>query len=190
MTKLLPLVFYPDKRLETVSEEVKEVNAEIKENLAELELARQKYHGSGLAGVQIGIMKKILVIDHDSFSRYEGEPERAPINKPLFMINARIIETNKEFTVLDEGCLSLPGIDVDVSRPSYVKAEYLDENGEKQIIEAEGILAKCIQHEIDHTNGIVTLNYVKSPLKRDMLAKKIAKYLRLHTDCSCPTHQH
>ena len=190
MTKLLPLVIYPDKRLETASAEVDSVTSEIQENLKEMELAMFEYGGIGLAAVQVGIMKKLIVINHDEIVTRENEPKRPLLNKTLFMVNAKVLELGKEKTTLSEGCLSLPSIEADVERPSYVKAEYIDEHGEKKIIEAEGLLGKCIQHEIDHTNGKIILQYVKSSLKKDMLIKKLIKYKTAHTDCSCPSHKH
>ena len=120
--------------------------------------------GIGLAAVQIGILKKLIVID---ISR-ENE------KNPLFLINPKITFKSKTRSIYEEGCLSLPGYFAEVERPAECHLEYLDYYGKKKELKADGLLSTCIQHEVDHLNGILFIDYL-SKLKRDMIIKKLIK---------------
>jgi peptide deformylase len=186
---ILPLVIYPDLRLVTASESVKQVDDNIRGLLDKMKDALFEYRGAGIAAVQLGIMKRLVIIDHDGIldkKPNDANGSAAKLGHPLFMVNAEIIEASDEISVLNEGCLSLPVIDVDVERPVKVKVKYLDYNGKEQVIESDHVvLAKCLQHEIDHTNGILIIDYIKSLLKKSMAIKKLQKYKKSHTDCEC-----
>ena len=121
--------------------------------------------GIGLAGVQIGILKRLIVID---VSRDEEK------KSPLFLINPEIISKSSNTSVYEEGCLSLPGYFAEIERPAECQIEYLDYHGKKKKMKASGLLATCIQHEVDHLNGILFIDYL-SKLKRDMVIKKLIK---------------
>ena len=121
--------------------------------------------GIGLAAIQIGVPKRLLVIDVAK----KDEPKQ-----PQIFINPVIIEQSKEKAVYEEGCLSIPEYYEEVERPSHIKVRYLDDKGAEQTIEADGLLATCLQHEIDHLDGKLFIDYL-SKLKRDRVMKKFAK---------------
>ncbi len=144
------------------------VKAEDKEALRDLIPAlyatMYKAPGIGLAAPQVGRLLRLLVIDL--------KPEGTPT--PLTMINPEIVAKSEELATREEGCLSLPDQYAEVTRPARIKARYEDESGMRREIAAEGLLAACIQHEIDHLNGVLFVDYL-SPLKRNMLLRKLAK---------------
>ena len=121
--------------------------------------------GIGLAAIQVGIPKRIIVLD---IEQKEGK------KNPLFFINPEIIEKSKNLSTYEEGCLSVPDQFAEIDRPNKCEVEYLDYNGKKEILKAEGLLATCIQHEIDHLEGILFIDYL-SKLKRSMIVKKLSK---------------
>ncbi len=121
--------------------------------------------GIGLAAIQVGVPRRILVID---VSR-EGEEKQ-----PQVFINPRIVNSSDERSVYEEGCLSIPDYYAEVERPATVSVEYLDRDGKERIVEADGLLATCLQHEIDHLNGVLFIDYI-SRLKREMVIKKFTK---------------
>jgi peptide deformylase len=177
---ILELVIYPDKRLKQVSERVSGVDEEIRKNFDQLTAGMKHYRGIGLAGVQVGIMKDIFVVDHDYIIENHDkdlEPRRQPMGKLLCMANAEIIEKSDELFEVEDGCLSIPGVWAKLKRPKSIKVKYLDYDGKEQLMEAHGLLAFCIQHEHDHTQGRLFIDYF-SPLKRQMLVKKMEKYLK------------
>ena len=121
--------------------------------------------GIGLAAIQIGIPKRIIVMD---ISRNENE------KKPMYFVNPVIKNINTEKARYEEGCLSVPDQFAEIERPNTCEVEYLDYNGQKQLIKAEGLLATCIQHEMDHLEGILFIDYL-SKLKKSMIIKKLSK---------------
>ena len=128
--------------------------------------------GLGLAAVQVGVPRRMITIDVA-----RREDENAP-RAPIFLINPELLWTSDDTAVHGEGCLSIPEYYADVERPARVRVAYLDRNGEKQEIEANGILAVCLQHEIDHLHGKLFIDYL-SKLKRDMVVKKFTKQAKL-----------
>ena len=122
--------------------------------------------GIGLAAIQIGILKRLVVID------ISKEKEK---RKPIFLVNPEIIYRSKETSVYEEGCLSLPGQFAEVERPAECSVKYIDYFGKDKELKANGLLATCIQHEIDHLNGILFIDYL-SKLKKDMIIKKLVKH--------------
>ena len=121
--------------------------------------------GIGLAAVQVGILKRVIVID------VSKDKEK---KDPFFFINPEIVSKSKNTSTYEEGCLSLPGYFAEIERPAECHVKYIDYHGKKKEIKATGLLSTCIQHEIDHLNGILFIDYL-SKLKRDMIIKKLTK---------------
>jgi peptide deformylase len=166
---LLPIITAPDSRLEAVSTPVEAVTDEVRRQLDDMLETMYAAPGIGLAAIQVGIPKRMLVID---VSR-EGEDKQ-----PLYIVNPEFTWLSDEDKVYEEGCLSLPEQYAEVARPAEVKIEYLDYNGEKQELHADGLLAVCLQHEIDHLDGILFVDHI-SALKRNMILRKLLKQKRL-----------
>ena len=122
--------------------------------------------GIGLAAVQIGILKRLIVIDIS-----KDEKKKAP----LFLINPEIIKKSDDTSIYEEGCLSLPGQFAEIERPAECFLKYIDLNGQEKELKAKGLLSTCIQHEVDHLNGVLFIDYL-SKLKKDMIIKKLAKH--------------
>jgi peptide deformylase len=165
--ELLPILYVPDPRLRARAKPV-EPNDPRVPALAERMLATMyKAPGIGLAGPQVGEMLRLVVID----LRPEDQPQ------PLVLVNPEIVAAGKDLATREEGCLSLPGQFADVTRPARVKARWTDLSGARQEIEAEGLMAACLQHEIDHLDGVLFVDHI-SALKRNMLLRKLAKDLK------------
>ena len=122
--------------------------------------------GIGLAAVQIGILKRLVVID---ITKDEKKKD------PLFLINPVIIKKSDKTSIYEEGCLSLPGQYAEIERPAKCFLKYVDLNGKEKELKAEGLLSTCIQHEVDHLNGVLFIDYL-SKLKKDMIIKKLVKH--------------
>ena len=159
------VIIEPDPILRKKSDSLYQVNNDIRKLLDDMLKTMYAAPGIGLAAVQIGILKRIIVID---ISKKEEK------KNPIFLINPEIIFQSKETSTYEEGCLSLPGHFAEIERPAKCKIEYIDYNGKKAELEAEGLLSTCIQHEIDHLNGILFIDYL-SKLKKDMIIKKLKK---------------
>ena len=144
---------------------MEKVDDELRKLMDEMLQIMYKAPGIGLAAVQIGILKKLIVID---ISR-ENEKKN-----PLFLINPKITFKSKTRSIYEEGCLSLPGYFAEVERPAECHLDYIDYYGKKKELKADGLLSTCIQHEVDHLNGILFIDYL-SKLKRDMIIKKLIK---------------
>ena len=164
-----PILTAPDPRLKAVSTDVATVDAEIRKLVDDMTESMYAAEGIGLAAVQIGVAKRVIVIDLD---QKEGK------KNPRAFINPKILWASEETAVFEEGCLSVPEIWDDVERPARIKAEYLDRDGTKQLLEADGLLATCLQHEMDHLNGILFIDHL-SRLKRSMALRKLAKAKKL-----------
>ncbi|OSQ28181.1 peptide deformylase [Thalassospira sp. MCCC 1A03138] len=162
---LRDILIVPDPRLKQECEEVAEVNDEIRELLDDMLETMYAAPGIGLAAPQIGVMKRVVVMD---VSDDKDKPQ------PLKLVNPEIIWESEDTSVYQEGCLSIPEQYADVERPAEVGLRYLDENGKEHEIEADGLLATCIQHELDHLDGILFTDYL-SALKRNMILKKVQK---------------
>jgi peptide deformylase len=128
--------------------------------------------GIGLAANQVGILNRIFVMD---VSPREGEDQTVA---PVFMVNPVIVHASEERGLYEEGCLSIPGQYAEIERPERVRVSYLDYNGKPQDMEADGIAARCIQHELDHLNGVLFIDYLSS-LKRKMLLRRLEKSKKL-----------
>jgi len=159
------IITLPDKRLRLVSEPVKHVDAGIRKLVEDMFETMYKAPGIGLAAIQIGIAKRVIAMD---LSKKEDNHE------PQVFINPEIVWTSDETAKYEEGCLSIPDYYEEVERPAAVKVKYLDRDGKSREVEAKGLLATCLQHEIDHINGILFIDHL-SKLKRDRVIKKFAK---------------
>ena len=155
----------PDKRLRLVSEPVKRVDAGIRALAEDMFETMYDAPGIGLAAIQIGVAKRVVVMDLSK----KDEAQR-----PQVFINPEIIWRSEETSTHEEGCLSIPDYYEEVERPQRVKAKYLDLDGKTNEIEADGLLATCLQHEVDHTNGVLFIDHI-SKLKRDRVIKKFTK---------------
>ena len=160
------IVIEPDPILRKKSENLEKVDDELKKLLDEMLETMYAAPGIGLAAVQIGILKRLIVIDISK----ENEKKN-----PLFLINPKIISKSESTSIYEEGCLSLPGHFAEIERPAECKVKYLDYNGKEKEITAKGLLSTCIQHEVDHLDGVLFIDYL-SKLKKDMIVKKLIKH--------------
>jgi len=163
---LLPILCYPDPRLHTVAKPVQAVDARIKALIADMLETMYDASGIGLAATQVDVHERLVVIDISEQH-----------NEPLVLINPEITWASPDKQVNDEGCLSVPGIYDGVERSSAIKVTALDAEGRSRTLEAQGILAVCIQHEMDHLLGKVFVEYL-SPLKRNRIKTKMLKARR------------
>ena len=155
----------PNKLLRQISHLVEKVGELEKELMNDMLETMYAANGIGLAAIQIGVPKRIIVMD---LSKEENK------KTPMYFVNPLIIKKNDEKITYEEGCLSVPNQFAEIDRPSKCEVEYLDFNGNKQNLQAEGLLATCIQHEIDHLEGILFIDYL-SKLKKEMIIKKLSK---------------
>ncbi len=162
---ILPIIVAPDPRLKKVCDAVETVDAEVRRLMEDMLETMYAAPGIGLAAPQVGVARRVIVID---IAR-EGEPPQ-----PYSMVNPEVIWTSPERSTYQEGCLSLPDHYSDVVRPASCRVQYLDAEGENRELEAEGLLATCIQHEIDHLDGIIFVDHISS-LKRSMILRKLTK---------------
>jgi peptide deformylase len=163
-----PLIILPDPVLRQVSRPVERVDEDLRRLAADMLETMYDAPGIGLAAIQIGIPLRLLVIDLAK----EDEPRA-----PRIVINPEILSRSGEMSVHEEGCLSIPDYYADVSRPAQVTVRYIDEHGREQTVEADGLLATCLQHEIDHLDGVLFIDRI-SKLKRDMVVRKFRKRAR------------
>jgi peptide deformylase len=159
------IIILPDKRLRLVSEPVKKITADIRRLVDDMFEAMYDAPGIGLAAIQVAVPRRVVTMD---LAKKE-EPRN-----PQVYINPEILWHSEETATYEEGCLSIPEYYGDVERPAQVKFKYLDLEGQTQEAEANGLLATCIQHEIDHLNGVLFIDHL-SKLKRDRVIKKFSK---------------
>lgn len=164
---LLPIIHVPDDVLRKTAQPVQEVTATTRQLLDDMAETMYDAPGIGLAANQIGALERLIVMDCGS--------DEAP--ELWQMINPEIIWESEETTKLEEGCLSIPGHNAEVVRPSIVRARYIDIDGKPQEMEDDGLLSACIQHEIDHLNGVLFIDHL-SRLKKGMIWKRVLKSAR------------
>ncbi|MDR6826389.1 peptide deformylase [Bosea sp. BE271] len=167
-----PLVILPDAQLRLVSMPVEAVTPEIWTLVADMFETMYDAPGIGLAAIQIGVPLRVVTIDLSKPEAKEGE-EPEP-RKPQVFINPEITWSSEEFSAYEEGCLSIPEYYEEVERPAEVKVRFMDLDGKTQDVEADGLLATCLQHEIDHLDGVLFIDHL-SRLKRERVTKKFAK---------------
>ena len=155
----------PDPFLRQISQDVEKVDDDTRKLMDDMLETMYAAPGIGLAAIQIGVSKRIIVMD---ISRDENKKE------PRYFVNPVIKNKNLDKSTYEEGCLSVPNQFAEIERPNKCEVEYLDYEGKKQLLKAEGLLATCIQHEMDHLNGILFIDYL-SKLKKSMIIKKLSK---------------
>jgi len=160
-----PILILPDATLRLVSEPVKSVDNSIRDLMDALVETMHDAPGIGLAAIQVGVPKRVLVLD---LAKKDEPPS------PQFFINPEIVWSSEEKSIYEEGCLSIPEYYEEVERPFRVRAKFLDREGAPREIEAEGLMATALQHEIDHLNGVLFIDRI-SKLKRDRVIKKFVK---------------
>jgi len=165
-----PLVILPDAQLRLVSAPVATITPEIRTLAEDMLATMYDAPGIGLAAIQIGEPVRIVTID---ISKKSDDDEETP-KAPMVFVNPEVTWSSEEKNVYEEGCLSIPEYYEEVERPARVKVRYMDMGGAMQEVEADGILATCLQHEIDHLNGVLFIDYL-SRLKRERVTKRFAK---------------
>jgi peptide deformylase len=160
-----PLIILPDPLLRQVSTPIERVDAELLTLVDDMLETMYDAPGIGLAAIQIGTPRRLLVVD----VAREGEDK-----SPQVFINPVILTSSEERSVYEEGCLSIPEYYAEVERPAMVTVKHIGRDGKEHIVEADGLLATCLQHEIDHLNGVLFIDHI-SRLKREMVIKKFTK---------------
>ncbi|KQS90436.1 MULTISPECIES: peptide deformylase [unclassified Rhizobium] len=160
-----PLIILPDPVLRQLSKPVETIDADVRRLADDMLETMYDAPGIGLAAIQIGVPRQMLVIDVSK----EGEDKQ-----PLVFINPKILASSDERSVYEEGCLSIPDYYAEVERPAEITVEYVDLDGKQLTAKADGLLATCLQHEIDHLNGVLFIDHI-SKLKREMVIRKFAK---------------
>jgi peptide deformylase len=167
MNDLYDIVLVPDPVLKQEAQPVNSITTDIQKQMDRMLATMYEAPGIGLAANQVGLLNRVLVMD---LARTDEGEEPAPI----FMANPEILWESEEMSVMEEGCLSIPRQYAEVERPAIVRVKYTDYNGKDAELEAEGLLSHCVQHEIDHLNGTLFIDYLSS-LKRNMIMKKVDK---------------
>ncbi|MDB5688471.1 MAG: peptide deformylase [Sphingomonas bacterium] len=170
---ILPILETPDPRLRLISTPVEAFDDDLRTLIADMLETMYDAPGIGLAAIQIGVPKRVLVIDLQEPAEEGGEPVR----NPRVFINPEIFDPSAGTTLYNEGCLSVPDQYADVERPTTVRARWQDEYGAPQEAELDGLLATCLQHEMDHLEGVLFIDHL-SRLKREMVLKKLEKARR------------
>jgi len=160
-----PILTEPNKFLRQISKPVDKVTKEVQQLMDDMLETMYSANGIGLAAIQIGIPKRIIVMDLSKDTEKKN---------PRYFINPIIKNKDPKKATYEEGCLSVPNQFAEIDRPSQCDIEYLDYNGKKQVLHADGLLATCIQHEMDHLDGILFIDYL-SKLKKSMIIKKLSK---------------
>jgi len=167
-----PIIETPHPLLRTISTPVEAIDEELQTLIDDMFETMYAAPGIGLAAIQVGVPKRVLVID---LQEPESDEEDAPpVRNPLVFINPQILEGSAELSVYNEGCLSVPDQYAEVERPAKIRASWMDRQGRIHEEELEGLLATCLQHEMDHLEGILFIDHL-SRLKRDMIIKKLTK---------------
>jgi peptide deformylase len=168
----LDIITLPDRQLRTRSEPVERVDDEVRRFLDDMLETMYEAPGIGLAAIQVGVPRRVVTVDVAKREDEDADPN------PLFLINPEILWRSDERAVHEEGCLSIPEYYAEVERPASVRVRYLDRDGQLQELEADSILAVCLQHEIDHLDGTLFIDHL-SKLKRDMVIRKFAKQAKV-----------
>ncbi len=169
---VLPIITIPDPVLRKISDPVERVDDAVVKLMDDMLETMYDAPGVGLAAVQVGILKRVVVID-------AAEGDEPP--RPIAMANPELIAIGPQTRVHEEGCLSIPDVRVDIERPSTVTVRYIDRNGKEQELAADGLLATAIQHELDHLDGQLIIDFL-SRLKRDIIIRKFKKQVRSSGD--------
>ncbi len=166
------IIIVPDPVLKAVAQPVSRVDDKIRKQIDGMLQTMYDAPGIGLAANQVGLLNRVVVMDLARRKATETNAEEKP--SPIFMINPEIVWESEDISVLEEGCLSIPQQYAEVERPAVVRVKYLDYNGNPGELEAEGLLSHCVQHEIDHLDGVLFIDHLSS-LKRNMILRKVEK---------------
>ena len=166
---LLPILIHPDPRLKKVCDPVPDITDEVRALAHDMLATMYDAPGIGLAAPQVGVTQRLLVAD--AVKEGQGEP------RPLIMINPEIVAKSDELSTYDEGCLSIPEQYAEVERPAEVTLEWFDVNGKPHREDFGGLWATCLQHEVDHLNGVLFIDYLK-PLRRQIITRRMQKLKR------------
>lgn len=170
--KTITLYTEPDPILRQPTTKVDKITENLLETFNDMAELMQNFDGIGLAGPQIGLLKKVIIIDAETIAREDKCP--LPSKRYIKIINPEIISVSKELCKKEEGCLSVPTIYYEIERPQKISISYTDETGKSVTLEADGLLARCIEHELDHLDGKLFIDYL-SPLKKRLVSKKLQK---------------
>ena len=171
----LDIITVPDPLLRAQSAPVERIDDELKRLVSDMFETMYEAPGIGLAAVQVAIPRRLLVIDlQDPEPVAEGEEEGPPVKRPHVFINPEILHRSEARKSYNEGCLSIPDQYAEIERPDVVRARWQDLDGKTQEAEFDGLMSVCLQHEVDHLNGVLFIDYL-SRLKRDMIVKKVMK---------------
>ncbi len=173
---ILDILKIPDPVLKTAADPVSAVDDGVRKLMDDMLETMYDAPGIGLAAPQVGVLSRVIVIDCAEREATEDQPEVEP--NPVFLANPEILWVSDELSEYEEGCLSIPEVFANVTRPAEVKVSYLDRDGRAQEMDCDGILATCVQHEVDHLNGVLFIDHI-SRLKRERITRKFAKAKRL-----------
>lgn len=166
---ILPIITAPDPRLKVRSEPVERIDDELRKFMDDMLETMYDAPGVGLSAIQVGQPKRVMVVDC---------AEDGAAANPIYLVNPEIVESSEDLRAYEEGCLSLPEQYAEVERPATIRVKYLDRDGAEQELEADGLLATCIQHEMDHFEGILFVDHI-SALKRNMIMRRLKKAKKL-----------
>lgn len=172
---ILPILEAPDPRLRTISTPVGAIDDDLQTLIDDMFETMYAAPGIGLAAIQVGVPRRVLVIDLQEPE--SDEDDAKPVRNPLVFINPQILEGSEDLSVYNEGCLSVPDQFAEVERPATIRASWMDREGRIHEKTLDGLLATCLQHEMDHLEGILFIDHL-SRLKRDMVMKKLQKARR------------
>ncbi|HZG07650.1 MAG TPA: peptide deformylase [Allosphingosinicella sp.] len=172
---VMPIIEIPDPLLRQHSQPVESVGDDIQALIRDMFETMYKAPGIGLAAIQVAVPRRVVVIDlQDPEEGREDDPEAEPVRRPFVFINPQIVRTSDVRKIYNEGCLSIPEQYAEVERPDVVRARWIDEQGRQQEGEFGGLMSVCLQHEVDHLDGVLFIDHL-SRLKRDMIVKKVVK---------------
>ncbi|AUW57027.1 peptide deformylase [Sphingobium sp. SCG-1] len=167
---ILPIIEAPDPRLRTISTPVETIDADLNRLIDDMFETMYDAPGIGLAAIQVGVPKRVLVMDLQEPEVEDGPP----VKRPMVFINPQILDGSPDLSVYQEGCLSIPEQYAEVERPAAIRASWMDRDGRIREEQLDGLMATCLQHEMDHLEGVLFIDHL-SRLKRDMVLKKLAK---------------
>lgn len=173
---IMPIIEVPDALLRTHSAPIESVADDVSRLIADMFETMYDAPGIGLAAIQVAVPKRVVVIDLQDPEEEDGEP----VKRPHVFINPEIIHRSAAVKIYNEGCLSIPDQYAEVQRPDIVRARWIDERGAAREGEFDGLMSVCLQHEVDHLNGVLFIDYL-SRLKRDMVVRKVVKSRRERT---------
>ncbi len=170
MSKILNVIRYPNSVLKTQAKPVEKVDESILELIENMTTTMYESRGIGLAANQVNVLLRVIVVDVN----WKDQEGQIVDKNPIALINPEITKESEDLSIYSEGCLSIPGIYEEIERPSAVTVSFLNKDGKKEEIEADGLLATCLQHEIDHLDGKLFIDHL-SRLKRNFVVKKYKK---------------